>query len=436
MESFISRIKKVNGKINAVVDRRFEEALKEAREIDRRIAAYRDADGKSNDNIMDLPLAGVPVTIKETISLANKSFTAGIKSRRLVKASKNAIAVDRLMKNGLIPIASTNVPEMAMWWDSSNPVYGRSCNPYDLSRITGGSSGGEGAILAAAGSVVGLGSDIAGSIRIPCNFCGIFGHKPTPFVVPTEGMYPLVNGDRLKLLGMGPMCRYACDLLPMLKILADDKASKLNLDIPVDLHKIKIFFCEDIGDALASKPDKDIIDGMRAAVEHLVKKFKINAQLTTFDEFKYGLFLWSVEATITDAPTMAVQFKEGRGELKPLLEAIKKCCGVCDHTINSICAATLEKFTPPPGSKPHRILSEKAAQLREKFYKLLGDDGVFIMPAHPEAAVKHNATLLKVLNTSYTALGNCLQAPITQCPLGMNKEGLPYGVQLVSKRQW
>lgn len=81
---------------------------------------------------------------------------------------------------GAIVLAITNVPEVCMWWESVNTLYGRSKNPYDTRRITGGSSGGEAALIGAAGSVIGLGSDIGGSIRMPCNFNGIFGLKPTP----------------------------------------------------------------------------------------------------------------------------------------------------------------------------------------------------------------------------------------------------------------
>lgn len=88
---------------------------------------------------------------------------------------------------GAILLAVTNVPEVCMWWESVNVVYGRTSNPYDSRRISGGSSGGEAALISAAGSVIGIGSDIAGSIRIPCYFNGVFGLKPTP------GMFSVVT---------------------------------------------------------------------------------------------------------------------------------------------------------------------------------------------------------------------------------------------------
>lgn len=81
---------------------------------------------------------------------------------------------------GAIALAVTNVPEVCLWWESVNAIYGRTKNPYDSRRIAGGSSGGESALISAAGSVIGIGSDIAGSIRMPAYFNGVFGFKPTP----------------------------------------------------------------------------------------------------------------------------------------------------------------------------------------------------------------------------------------------------------------
>lgn len=433
LESFINRIKHVNPLINAVVDKRFEKALKEAREIDRQIAAARNGEG--DKSILEKPLLGLPISIKETISVDGHSHTGGLLGRKFVKAPKNAVSVDYIQQAGLIPMCLTNVPELAMWWDASNPVYGRTNNPYDLSRIPGGSSGGEGALLASAGSVIGIGNDIAGSIRIPANFCGIFGHKPTPYVVSNEGMYPLVKGDREKLLGMGPMTRYACDMLPLLKILAGPRASKLRLDEPVDLTKLKFYYIEDLGDPLASDCNYDILAGIRNAIAYMVNKYKCHSEKITFDEFKHGMFLWSAEAnTEPNQPRMAQQFKGDSGaEMNPAIEIVKKCFGLSEHTTNSIMATTLELGSPNSGTKANRILCKKAADLRKKFNDLLGEDGILLVPTHPEPAPKHYTTVLKIFNVSYTSVTTILQGPITQCPLGLSKEGLPFGVQIMSK---
>lgn len=431
VESYIARIKRVNPILNAMVDRRFELAIKEARDIDRKLSDARD--GSGDKSILDWPLVGVPISIKETISVDGYAFTGGLLGRRFIKAPQNAEAVELLQKQGLIVIGLTNIPEMAMWWDSSNPLYGSTYNPYDLARIPGGSSGGEGALLSSAGSLIGLGSDIAGSIRIPANFCGVFGHKPTPFVVPTIGMYPTIKGEREKLLGVGPMTRYACDLVPMLKIVAGPKAHKLNLDEPVDLSKLKVYYIEDIGDPMASRCNSDILARIEQSVAHLVNKYKIKAEKVTFDEFRHGLFLWSAEMNKEAGPTIKSQIKCGNGEMNPLVEIVKKPFGLSDHTTNSILAAGLELLSPTTGSKANLSIVKQADNLRQKFNEMLGETGILLVPTHPEPAVHHWLTLLKIFNVSYTSMTSTLQSPITQCPLGLSKEGLPFGVQILAR---
>ena len=437
VESFIARIKRVNPIINAVVEKRFEQALKEARAIDLKLQAARSNEG--DRSILKQPLVGVPVSVKETISVDGYSFTGGLVGRRFVKAPKHADAVRLLMDSGLIPIGMTNIPEMAMWWDSSNPVYGCTNNPFDLSRIPGGSSGGEAALLTSAGSVVGIGTDIAGSIRIPANFCGVFGHKPTPFVVSTIGTYPTVKGDREKLLGLGPMARYACDLAPMLKLLAGAKVDKLQLDEKVDMKKLRVFYLEQLGDPLAASCNEDILEGLQKAAHHLASCSSDGhgPEKVVFDEFKHGFSLWAAEAsTEPDVPSMARCLRDGHddeSELNPTVELAKKVFNTSEHTVNSIVASTMEKFAPAYGTRSNKIITTRAAELRRKFYELVGDNGVLLVPSHPEPAPKHNTTFLKVCNISYTSVTTVLQAPITQCPLGMSKEGLPYGVQVIAK---
>lgn len=109
------------------------------------------------------------------------------------------------------------------------------------SRIAGGSSGGEAALMATGATVVSVGSDLAGSIRIPALFCGLYGHKTSPHVVPLEGMYPSVEPERQHMLSYGPISRYAKDLLPSLKMMAGKEGSaRLRLDEPVNLSKVKV----------------------------------------------------------------------------------------------------------------------------------------------------------------------------------------------------
>lgn len=107
------------------------------------------------------------------------SFTSQSLSRKGVMGERDALAVNLLRKAGAIFIAVTNTPELCLNWETNNLTVGRTLNPYNTHYTSGGSSGGEGALIGSGGSMAGLGSDIAGSIRIPANFNGIFGHKPT-----------------------------------------------------------------------------------------------------------------------------------------------------------------------------------------------------------------------------------------------------------------
>src|SRR5260370_32720457 len=105
--------------------------------------------------------------------------TSGLVARKDVVAPEDASTVARMRAAGAIPLGVTNVSELCMWYESNNRVYGRTNNPYDPSRIVGGSSGGEGAIIGAGGSPFGLGSDVGGPLPMPRAFNGVFGHKPT-----------------------------------------------------------------------------------------------------------------------------------------------------------------------------------------------------------------------------------------------------------------
>ena len=132
---------------------------------------------------------------------------------------------------GAIPIAVTNVSELCMWYESSNLIHGRTDNAYHQGRIVGGSSGGEGCLISTGASVFGIGSDIGGSIRMPCFFNGIFGHKGTTGVTSNAGQFPEAKKGGAAFLSTGPMCRYATDLLPMFKVMAKpEELPKLKLD--------------------------------------------------------------------------------------------------------------------------------------------------------------------------------------------------------------
>lgn len=156
INAYIERIRAVNKLINAVVEDRFEDATLDARRIDNMLNNMeRDARRRLCDS---KPFLGVPFTTKESFSVAGMPNCSGLVARKGYRSTDDAPVVERLRNAGAILLAVTNCSELCMWWESANRVYGRTNNPFDVSRIVGGSSGGEGAILGAAGSVIGIGS--------------------------------------------------------------------------------------------------------------------------------------------------------------------------------------------------------------------------------------------------------------------------------------
>src|SRR3954451_9405936 len=172
---------------------------------------------------------------------------AGLVSRRDWRSTENAPTVQRLLDAGLIVLGVTNTPELCLWIETENRTYGRTNNAYDPLRAAGGSSGGEGAAVGSGGSPIGLGADIGGSIRLPAFFNGVFGHKPSPGLVTNEGQYPVAEGEALRLLSTGPLCRRAEDLMPVLRILAGPDGDGLGDPADVGVEGLEVVVVEGDG---------------------------------------------------------------------------------------------------------------------------------------------------------------------------------------------
>ena len=244
IEAHLRRIEEVNPKLNAMVQLTAESATAQAQKADQALA---------KGEIVG-PLHGVPFTVKDSIENAGVITSGGTKGRAEYVAEKDATVSARLKDAGGILLGQTNVPEFVMAYESANLVYGRTNNPYDLSRTPGGSSGGESALIAAGGSPLGLGSDSGGSIRLPAHFAGIAGIKPTSGRVPRTGHYPRFNGLQDSLFQIGPMARFVEDLSLSLPIISgpdwiDHAIVPAPLGDPkdVDLTSLKVAFHTDNG---------------------------------------------------------------------------------------------------------------------------------------------------------------------------------------------
>lgn len=201
-----------DGVINAICVLDEERAMSDARAADMALAR-----GEKR------ALLGIPITVKESVNVERLPTTWGILSCRGFIACEDAVAVARLRSAGSIILGKTNVPEGLFDYQSYNDIYGVTRNPFDPERTPGGSSGGSSAALAAGYGAASIGSDIAGSLRVPAAFCGIYAHKPTLSLVPTRGhvppFQPALPVDR-DLAVVGPMARSATDLDVLLKELA------------------------------------------------------------------------------------------------------------------------------------------------------------------------------------------------------------------------
>ncbi|XP_005994805.1 fatty-acid amide hydrolase 2-A [Latimeria chalumnae] len=431
---YIKRIQEVNPIINAVVKDRFEEALLEARQVDAFVSEEHEDEKLLEEKF---PFLGVPLTVKEAFALQGMPNSSGLVNRKHLISETDATVVLRLKQAGAIPLGVTNCSEVCMWYESSNKVYGRTRNPYNAERIVGGSSGGEGSIIAAAGSVMGVGSDIGGSIRMPAFFNGIFGHKATTGVVPNEGQFPIATGPQKALLSTGPMCRYAEDLIPMLKIMAGPDVNKLKLDQEVSVKNIKFYSMEhDGGSIFVSSVDQELIEAQRRVVEHLQTDLGVEVQHVKISLMKYSFQIWSA-AMSSKGPNgkEAQTFTELLGDhgkpVWPFWELVKWILGLSSHTFPAIGLASVEKF-----SKVNVRTNAKALKLgeklREELTSLLATDGVLLYPSHPKIAPKHYHPLLMPFNFSYTGIFNVLGLPVTQCPLGLSNDLLPLGIQVVA----
>jgi fatty acid amide hydrolase 2 len=325
-----------------------------------------------------------------------------------------------------------------MWMETDNRVYGRTNNPHDVARTAGGSSGGEGAIVAAGGSPFGLGSDVGGSIRGPAFFNGVFGHKPTGGMVPGTGQYPIPAGAALRYLATGPLARRAEDLMPLLRVLAgpdghDAGCVPFALGDParVELAGRTLL---DVADSGAGDVSPEVRQAQEDAVR-LLRARGMRVRQVSFAGLARQFDVWSAMMAEAQAEPFALMLGEGRRPVRGGVELLKHGLGRSQHTLIASLLALVDPLPRLlPGLSRRRV--ELGRRLRAEVCEALGADGVLLYPSYTVPAPRHGVPVRWLFRLhmpwAYLAIINVLELPATQVPAGLNAQGLPLGFQVVS----
>ena len=400
-EHAVDRIERVDAKINAVVVRDFEHARKAAKAADAARARGEDR-----------PLLGVPMTVKEATDIAGQKTTWGFPGFSDFVAKEDAVTVKRLKDAGAIILGKTNVATFLADWQSNNPIYGRTNNPYDLTKTSGGSSGGAAAV--AAGMVpLDLGSDLGGSIRVPASFCGIYGHKPSYGAVPLRGVKPprAPEGAGIPITALGPLARSADDIELMLGVLAgpdEMEATGYRLSLPKVRH--------------------DKLNAFRVLI------FKHHPAAALDDEIAGALDSLSMQLE-----RGGVKLARESALLPDPMETLE-CFG-------KMLGAVTSRGAPAQGKSitAHEWMDALDLQyrIRRKWAALFKSFDVVLAPAFGTPAFAHDDNsgerklVINGKSTPYavqgawSSLAGLGNLPATAAPVGMTSAGLPIGIQII-----
>ncbi|XP_015906843.1 fatty-acid amide hydrolase 2-A [Parasteatoda tepidariorum] len=429
MLAYIQRSRSVHPLINAALDERYDDALQDARDID----TFLESGRKSPQQIeKDTPLLGVPFTCKEAIGVKDLLQVNGLVWAKGRKAPEDSVAASKYRNAGAIPVTVTNVPETCFWWEAANAVAGMTKNPYDNRRTVGGSSGGEGAIITAGAALIGIGNDIAGSIRIPASFCGIYGHKPSTGTVSNAGAFPFgeldKNEDIDSFTSTGPMCRYVEDLPLLMRILTSND-QRIKFDEKVDFSKVKIYYMEEYPGILL-KSISPIKNAVRKAAHHFEKEYGIKAIPFKMDELRYAFDVWECKLLETGVPPFKCLLEYKTGKVDLWRELFKVFLGRSNHTLPAIYFAMVDRREKDEYYYECLRIYEA---IERKFQEIFVDDAILLLPTHPEPPPHYLMTVPKYPNIGYTCIFSILGFPSSQIPTGL-VNGLPIGIQAISGR--
>ncbi len=358
------------------------------------------------------PLSGVPFSIKDSIEVAGTVCSAGtLGYRNAPKSTRDATLVARLRAAGAIPVARTNIPDLLFAFESDNLLFGRTNNPYDHSRTSGGSSGGEAALIASCGSPFGLGSDAAGSVRLPAHYCGIASLKPTSGRLARTGHVPPAGGWVEALWQIGPMARHVEDLQALMPILLGADGEDYTVipmpysDVPVE--NLRIAYFTDNGFAEPDAETQDVVaEAGRAlgAVENRPPGIERSCELEM-------MFLGA----------------DGGDGIREFLSSIGSHR---THPLLDGWLAKLEEFrTDVKGFASYYAIID---HFRAAMHANLAINDVILSPVSTSAAVLHGTSIEEknFKGFSYTMTHNLTGWPAAVVRCGTGSSGLPIGVQI------
>lgn len=413
----LARIEQVNPNINAFVQVDAERALQQAHAAE---AAAARGDGLG-------PLHGVPISIKSSIDVAGFKSEAGTKLRQGQIASQDAPLVQRLRAAGAIILGTTNTPELLMAWETDNLLYGRTNNPWDLSRTAGGSSGGEAAAIASGCSAGGVGSDGGGSIRVPAHFCGICGLKPTPGRIPATGHFPQSVGPFALIGVVGPMARTVSDLKVLFDVMqgpdvGDPSAARVPVKWPPasELKDFRIGYFEDDGRTPVTPETRAAV---RKAAEAL-RSAGFDVEPFRPEGLEKARQLWWKIFGIAGGMLLGPMLRGHEDELSSILKEFNGWVArEKSHTAETLLETWIERDI-----------------IRMQIFEQMKHFPVLLCPVASIPAFRHGERSWEIEGKrvgyldawSYCEWFNLLGMPGAVVPVGQSAGGLPIGVQIVS----
>jgi amidase len=416
-EAHIRQIERLNPQLNAFADFDAERVRERARKHD----AWQGQRARR-------PLFGLPVTVKSSIATRGMKCEIGSLLHEGEIPTEDAVVVARLRAAGALILGTTNCPEFLMAYESANLLHGRTYNPWDLERSSGGSSGGESAGIAAGLSAAGLGSDSGGSVRVPAHFTGICSMKPTPGRIPGRGHMPPCVGPFSTLGAIGPMARTMADVTLMFRTLSGqdpcDPASPpvpLRRPTPEELRANTIAFFEDDGLAPVTPETRAAVRAAAKALE--AAGFRVEPfQPRTLEPLRQ---LWWKFFVQCGAMFYAPEIRGREDRLSPVF---KEFLGIAASVPPLSAAELLDAWA-------------ELDLLRSKTLAEMSRYPVLLCPVASIPAFRHDErrwtiegrTVEYLDAVRHTQWFNTLAAPAAVVPVGRSPEGLPIGVQVVAR---